>query len=41
MNKELYYIKNKKHFIGFEPMTCSLEGYCSNPTELKMQIDPL
>lgn len=25
-----------QHFIGFEPMTISLENYCSNPTELKM-----
>lgn len=25
-----------KHFIGFEPTTVSLEGYCSIQTELKM-----
>ena len=26
----------KLHFIGLEPMSFNLEGYCSNPSELKM-----
>ena len=26
----------KNHLIGFEPMTVSLEGYCSIQTELKI-----
>lgn len=25
------------HSVGFEPTTHNLEGYCSNPTELRMQ----
>ena len=33
LNKKSF---GKLHFIGLEPMSFNLEGYCSNPSELKM-----